>query len=83
MTASINLPGFPRIESPLFPQLLQNGCFGSYGDAALQLHRDGFVVLDLGAERMAAVAAAIRADLSSCFDLKQWRETDGGLNLRV
>jgi hypothetical protein len=83
MTAPIHLPGFPRIESPLFPLLLQNGCFGIYSDAALQLHRDGFVVLDLGAERMAAVADAIRADLSGCFDLKQWRETDGGLNLRV
>ena len=83
MTASINLPGFPRIESPLFPQLLQNGCFGSYGDAAVQLHRDGFVVLDLGAERMAAVAAAIRADLCGYFDLTQWRETEAGLNLRV
>jgi hypothetical protein len=76
-------PGFPLIESPLFPQLLAEGRFDIHAAAAQQLNGLGYVLLDLGRERMAALAARIRADLADAFDLEAWRSAGGHGDLRV
>ena len=76
-------PGFPRIDSPLFAQLLADGAFGVHGAAAEQLHTLGYVLVDLGRERMAALASRIRADLEEAFDLEAWRAAGCVGDLRV
>ena len=82
-SATPALPGFPLIESPIFFELLAQGCFGSYGNAAKQLHTQGYLLLDLGRERMAKLAARIQADLAGAFDLDAWRASGAQADLRL
>ena len=82
-SATPALPGFPRIESPLFAQLLAEGCFGPYSEAAKQLQSEGYLLLDLGRERMAELAERIQADLAGAFDLDAWRAAGAQADLRL
>ena len=78
-----DLPGFPLIESPLFEHLVADGRFGSHVEAAQQLHRDGFIRVDLGRDRMQQFADRIRADLDPHFDLSTWMASGGRGDLRL
>lgn len=83
-TPGLQLPGFPLIASPLFRRFDEEGRFGDHAELARALHRHGFVVLDLGRERVAALAQRIRHDLECHFNLEAWREAhhQGGLRLQ-
>ena len=80
---TVPLNGIPLIDSPLFADHLQQGLFGAFADLAQQLNQRGYAVLDLGRERMQALASRIRSDLESGFDLEAWREQGGVGGLRV
>ena len=80
---TVPLNGIPLIDSPLFADHLQQGLFGAFADLAQQLNQRGYAVLDLGRERMQALASRIRSDLETGFDLEAWREQGGVGGLRV
>ena len=77
------LPGFPRIESPIFHSLQAQGVFGRHHACANQLRNEGFALINLGRDRMAKMAALIRTDLEPCFDLGPWREQSTNQDLRL
>ena len=77
------LPNIPLVESPLFPLLQRQGVFGRHQELAAQLHEQGYALIDLGRERMAALAEAIRAALEPGFDLQAWRQNGGVGGLRI
>ena len=76
------LPNIPLIDSPLFPDLLQAGTFGLHQETARQLNQDGLAIIDLGQERMRKIATEIIEDLSSKFDLEEWRSQNSKSGLR-
>lgn len=76
-------PGFPLIHSPLFSLFESQGIFGEHGAAARQLHEQGYLLVDLGRERMTALADRIRSDLAGSFDLQAWQASGGCGDLRV
>jgi len=76
-------PGFPLIDSPLFSLFESQGVFGDHGAAARQLHEQGYLLVDLGRERMTALAAQIRHDLLGIFDLEAWHANTSCGDLRV
>lgn len=76
-------PRFPLIHSPIFSLLQQQGKFGHYAAAAQQLHSQGYLILDLGRDRISQIAQAIKTDLSNQFDLTAWRESGGKRDLRL
>jgi len=78
-----DLPGFPLIHSPIFALLEAQGCFCQQAEAARQLHEQGYLLLDLGRERMEHLAGRIRSDLAHCFDLEAWRAGGGQADLRL
>jgi len=81
-TASVR--DFPLIDSPSFSAHRREGLFGDQLAVADQLHQHGYAVLDLGRERMEALAGRIRRDLEGQFDLEAWRAEagqSGGLRL--
>jgi len=59
------------------------GDFEVYSLQAEELKEQGYTVVDLGRERMAAIARRIQLDLADCFDLEAWRLAGGGADLRV
>lgn len=59
------------------------GDFEVYSLQAKELKEQGYTVVDLGRERMAAMARRIQQDLAECFDLEAWRLAGGGTDLRV
>ncbi len=71
------LPGIPFVESPLFAALAKANVFGQNLPAAAHLHQHGFVVVNLGRERMTRMAAYIKADLEDQFDLERWHTGEG------
>jgi len=77
------LPGIPLVESPLFPVLAADGVFGAHRNLAEHLHHNGYAVLDLGRERIGALAAEIRSALADQLDLEAWRRSGGQKDLRV
>lgn len=77
------LPEFPFIHSPLFSEIEAQGFFGSYSAAAQQLHQQGYVIVDLGRDRMSAIADQIQQDTAHHLDLQAWREQGGIGDLRV
>ena len=75
---------YPLIDSPQFSEHRDEGLFADQLAVADQLHQHGYAVLDLGRERMEALAARIRRDLEGQFDLEAWRAEagqSGGLRL--
>ena len=78
------LPGLPRVESPLFPHLLKNGTFCGWDSLALQVHEQGYGIIDLGADWVAPLAAEIRSSLLPAFDFASWRteQSRGGLRIQ-
>ena len=81
--ASASLPDSPLIDSPQFIAHRQRGDFGDFDAIADQLNSQGFALVDLGRERMAAMAQRIRSDLKGAFDLEAWRNQGGHQSLRV
>lgn len=78
------LPGIPPLESPLFPSMLKAGEFAGWEELAMQLHGQGWAVLDLGVSWVAPLASEIRKALAPEFDLERWRaeRNQGGLRLQ-
>ena len=67
--------GVPRYQEP--------GDFEPYETQAQELRELGFTVVDLGRDRIAALAARIQADLADHFDLEAWRAQGGAGDLRL
>ena len=82
------LPGVPRVESPFFDQILARE-FSQLPEewrrVAVDLHRDGFAVIDFPDPEFLHRAEAIKGALQDKFDWRQW-QSDGyarGDGLRV
>lgn len=83
MSVNHVLPGIPLVNSPLFPELKSSGAFGRHVALAEQLHTQGFAVLDLGRDRVGALASEIRDALHEVLDLTEWRASGGRLDRRI
>lgn len=73
----------PLYASPFFEELVEQGEFGLYADAARHLRQHGFVVVDLGRERIQALSQRIQVDLTDAFDIEAWRAERSAGGLRV
>lgn len=76
-------PAVPLIDTPGFAHLVKQGVFGPWQSVAEQLHSQGYVVLDLGRDRMASFSRRIRRDLESQFDVDHWRAMQSANGLRL
>ena len=65
------------------PRYQEPGDFEPFETQAQELCDQGFTVVDLGRDRIAALAERIKADLGERFDLKAWRAQGGAVDLRM
>ena len=65
------------------PRYQEPGDFEPFQTQARELCDDGFTVVDLGRDRIAALAKQIKVDLGARFDLEAWRAQGGAVDLRV
>ena len=75
----------PRVRQsvPAVPRYQESGDFEPFQIQAQELRDQGFTVVDLGRDRIGALAARIQADLAGHFDLEAWRAQGGAVDLRV
>lgn len=77
------LPGVPLIESPFFNDAFDDGQTDpDLYNAAVQLNRDGFAVIDFPDPDIEAVSARIRANLHDRYDWEAWRRGEGSLRIQ-
>jgi hypothetical protein len=69
------LPGVPVVESMLFDASIDDlDLTPAEREIAVQLHENGFAILDFPDAGLDARCERIRADLEPRFDLKRWRK---------
>lgn len=65
------------------PRYQESGDFEPFQIQAQELRDQGFTVVDLGRDRIGALAVRIQADLAGHFDLEAWRAQGGASDLRL
>ena len=75
----------PKNQAPAkaVPLYQEPGDFEPFQIQAQELCDQGFTVVDLGQDRIAALAERIKADLGESFDLVAWRAQGGEGDLRL
>ena len=75
----------PKIQAPAkaVPLYQEPGDFEPFQIQAQELCEQGFTVVDLGHDRIAALAERIKTDLGESFDLVAWRAQGGEGDLRL
>ena len=75
----------PRKHLPAtaVPRYQEPGEFEPFQTQARELCDDGFTVVDLGRDRIAALAERIKSDLGEHVDFEAWRVQGGANDLRV
>ena len=63
------LPGVPKVESPFFADFFEEGSTSpAVYDAAVQLNRNGYAIIDFPDDQINLVAERIMRDLHDSYD---------------